>query len=297
MIVPLSVTFARDFQSLRNLLLQEYSQNWFSSYGRIPDSLFSADVRVRNTIHLAARAPGSELRSHYSSVLHRWFEAYRPFLFGALRYAAFEPTAFDGLIPKVNTQALSDAMTSLARRLRGRIGDSLSAGRTRHVIHFKKTAYNWLAFCKNLPPCFDSAGRAIAHTKFGEVWLNDPDDRNILLSFLNGKIMFAYWCIVGDDFDVTRWMFAEFPLSLSILTKSQRNRLLTAGGHLDNCMRANRSFKRNAGKRVGNYNLARCRVVTDQTDAIFAEVLGLSEVWEDIELMYAQVVKTGFEEM
>jgi hypothetical protein len=295
MIVPLSVTFARDFQSLRNLLLEEYSQNWFSSYGRIPDSLFSADVRVRNTIHLAAKAPGSELRSHYSSVLHRWFEAYRPFLLAALRYAAFEPAAFDGLIPKVNTQALSDAMTSLATRLRGRLGDSLSPGPTRHVIHFKKTAYNWLAFCKKLPQCFDSEGRSIAHTKFGEVWVNDPDDRNVLLTFLNGKIMFAYWCMIGDDFDVTRWMFAEFPLTLSMLTKSQRDRLVRAGGHLEQCMRTNRSFKLNAGKRVGNYNLARCRVVTDQTDAIFAEALGLSEVWEDIELMYAQVVKTGFE--
>ena len=84
---------------------------------------------------------------------------------------------------------------------------------------------------------------------------------------------------------------------LSVLTKSQRNRLLSAGGHLDKCMRANRSSKLNAGKRVGNYNLARCRVVTDQTDAIFAEALGLSGVWEDIQLMYAQVVKTGFEEM
>jgi hypothetical protein len=297
MIVPLNLTFARDFQSLRNLLLREYSQNWFSSYGRIPDSLFSADVRVRNTIHLAARAPESEFQSHYSSVLHRWFEAYRPFLLAALRYAAFEPAGFAGLIPKVNTQALSDAMTSLAKRLRGKLGDALSPRPTRHVIHFKKTAYNWLAFCKKLPPCFDSEGRAIAHTKFGEVWVVDPDDRNVLLPFLNGKIMFAYWCMVGDDFDVTRWMFAEFPLTLSILTKSQRSRLLRSGDYLDKCMYANRSFKSNAGKRVGNYNLAKCRVVTDRTDAIFAEALGLSEVWEDIELMYAQVVKTGFEEM
>lgn len=63
---------------------------------------------------------------------------------------------------------------------------------------------------------------------------------------------------------------------------------------LDECMRTNTSYKVNAGKRVGNYNLAKCRSVTDASDKILAEALGLAQAWEDIELMYAQVVKTHF---
>jgi hypothetical protein len=112
--------------------------------------------------------------------------------------------------------------------------------------------------------------------------------------FLNGKIMFVFWCIIGDDFDVTRWMFEDFPIEFSTISPFDRRLLLPFAMELDACMRANSSFKLNAGKRVGNYNLARCRHITDKSDLIFAEHLGLLDVWPDIELMYAQVVKTSF---
>jgi hypothetical protein len=53
-------------------------------------------------------------------------------------------------------------------------------------------------------------------------------------------------------------------------------------------------FKVNAGRRVGNYNLAKCRDVTDESDRIFAEFLDFREAWEDIELYYTQTMKTNF---
>jgi len=54
------------------------------------------------------------------------------------------------------------------------------------------------------------------------------------------------------------------------------------------------SFKRNAGKRIGSYNLARCRSITDRSDCILGAVLGLSAVWREVELTVEQVVKTDF---
>lgn len=203
MIVPLSLSFSGDFPSLRDLLFRGYSCNWFSSYGRIPAALFSAEVRVRNTIHVGVKAEEDDTYRHYTTVLHRWFEVYRPFLLPCLTYAAFDPSTFNGLIPKVNTQRLSEAMTLLARRGVHRLETLFSPRKTKYVIHFKETAYNWLNFCKGLPPCFDAHGKPIAHTKFGAVWLADAERRDLVLSLLNGKIMFAYWCMVGDDFDVT----------------------------------------------------------------------------------------------
>jgi len=55
MIVPLSLTFSGGFQPLRVLLLEQFGSNWFSSFARIPAALFSAEVRVRNTIHVGCR--------------------------------------------------------------------------------------------------------------------------------------------------------------------------------------------------------------------------------------------------
>ena len=42
--------------------------------------------------------------------------------------------------------------------------------------------------------------------------------------------------------------------------------------------------------------LAKCRHTTNQTDQIIAHAIGFSEVWDDIELLYAQTVKTDFED-
>ena len=53
-------------------------------------------------------------------------------------------------------------------------------------------------------------------------------------------------------------------------------------------------FKRNAGKRVGNYNLARCRSITDVSDRLFLDALDAGDLWEEIELYYAQTVRTDF---
>jgi hypothetical protein len=108
--------------------------------------------------------------------------------------------------------------------------------------------------------------------------------------------MFAYWCMIGDDFDLTRWMFADFPLDLAILSDSDKSKLMDSAKVIEECMRSNVSFKLNAGKRVGNYNLAKCRSVTRCSDEVFAHALGLSHVWEDIDLLYSQVVKTEFDE-
>ena len=61
-------------------------------------------------------------------------------------------------------------------------------------------------------------------------------------------------------------------------------------------MTENVVFKLNAGKNIGNYNLARCRHVTDKVDKVWLEALGLSDLWDEIELEHSTVVRTSFEE-
>jgi hypothetical protein len=78
------------------------------------------------------------------------------------------------------------------------------------------------------------------------------------------------------------------------LSEQQRTKLLAIAPQLEKAMEAAIQYKLNAGRRVGNYNLAKCRDVTDQSDLILAEVLGFAGIWEDIELYYAQTMKTDF---
>ena len=114
MIVPLSLTFSGGFQSLRNLLFERFGSNWFSSFARIPAALFSAEVRVRNTIHLGSR---TGQKRAYTTSTHRWFEEARPHLVQKLQYAEFSPQLWDGLIPKLSHQKLLSRLEKAKREL------------------------------------------------------------------------------------------------------------------------------------------------------------------------------------
>ena len=91
-------------------------------------------------------------------------------------------------------------------------------------------------------------------------------------------------------------MFGDFPFDLAKLQLKTINELLPLADKLENVMEHAISFKLNAGKKVGNYNLAKCRDVTDKSDLIFANHIGLSSILDDIELLYRQIVRTNFSE-
>ena len=292
MIVPLSLGFSKSFDQCRQLLLRGYSHNWFASFGRIPSALFSFDVRVRNTIQIALKSNAQH--AAYTTRLHRWFDDARPSLFEDLRYAEFQPELWKYRIPKVGSSALLDGFERLLRDVSMTAEAATSKNSTKHVLHFKKTAYNWLNFCRYLPPCFDASGNPISQTEFGQLFFNSARMCNLAMALANGKLMFCYWAAVGDDFHVARWNFADFPIDLNALPLETRKTLLRKASRLEKAMAQAVQFKLNAGKKVGNYNLARCRDVTDVTDLLFLNALGVDDIRDEIELYYTQTVRTDF---
>ena len=114
--------------------------------------------------------------------------------------------------------------------------------------------------------------------------------------FLNGKLAFVWWIAIGDDFHLTLSNFVSAPIGPGQLSSHQRNQLISLMPDLKGAMNDNVVFKLNAGKNIGNYNLARCRRVTDKSDRVWLEALGLGDLWEDIELEHALVVRTSFED-
>ena len=68
MIVPLSLSFSRRFTVLRDFIYRAYGTSWYSHFGRIPSALFSADVRVRNTIHIGTKGGGRFL---WTAIQHK----------------------------------------------------------------------------------------------------------------------------------------------------------------------------------------------------------------------------------
>lgn len=199
------------------------------------------------------------------------------------------------MIPKGDLQTVMESFERLAEANPGRLGAAISERPSPYRLVFKKTAYNWLAFSFDEPPCYDARGRRVPQTEVGDVFFRDAATRDAAFLVLNGKIMFAYWCLVGDDFHVTRWMFETLPIDLATLAV-QPDSIVPLKRELAEAMDSNVAFKLNAGKKIGSYNLARCRTTTDKADRWIAAAFGMSDVLPDIELMYAQMVKTAFDD-
>ena len=295
MIVPLSLGFSSGFASLRSYLYQECDSLWFSSFGRIPSALFSFDTRVRNTIYLARKASKSPKRS-FTTRLHRWFDSQRPVLFDGLSYVTFSPAAFGGLIPKLSSSRLLQGFESLLKGSSYRLQNELTPSRQGHHLHFKQTAYNWLTFCVDQPPVYDAAKNLIPQTGYGAGTFRDASIRDASMLFLNGKLAFVWWIAIGDDFHLTLSNFVSAPIGPGKLSNHQRNQVIALLPDLEGAMIDNVVFKLNAGKNIGNYNLARCRHVTDKSDRVWLEALGLGDLWEEIELEHAMVVRTSFQD-
>ena len=171
MIVPLSLGFSSDFDICRRLLFSRYPHNWFSSFGRIPSALFSFDVRVRNIVHLGHNGGGDSDPASYTTRLHRWFEKARPVLFPNLEYVPFRPPLWKYRIPKLNCPALASTFETALQRNRT-LQHVLSKKPTKHVLHFKQTAYNWLAFSPDVPPATLN-GRPVSQTMIGGIYFQD----------------------------------------------------------------------------------------------------------------------------
>jgi hypothetical protein len=294
MIVPLSLGFSTDFNPCRRLLFKGYSVNWFSSFGRIPSALFNFDVRVRNTIHIGCKSKGDS--HNYTTRLHRWFDAARPALFQGLAYASFQPKLWKGRIPKLNTPRLAAAFEQLLQSTTRTFDSFTSPRATKHVLHFKKTAYNWLNFCRTLPPCYDQRGKEVGHTQFGEIYFSSEMRRDLAMLLADGKLMFIYWCAVGDDFHVANWNFGDFPIDLFSFEETSNGSPSKLVAKMETAMTAATQFKLNAGRKVGNYNLAKCRDVTDLSDDLFIKKLQMAATLDDLDLYYSQVVKTDFDD-
>lgn len=163
----------------------------------------------------------------------------------------------------------------------------------RHQLYFKKSAYNWVSFAFDPAPSYDATGKQLPTTETGLTSFDSKESAVLAHTFLNGKIGLVWWMLVGDDFHVTKANFEGIPFHTD-MPHSDLNSLISLSDELTATMKENIVFKLNAGKHIGNYNLAKCRNLTDRSDRIWITHLGIEDLWPDIELAYSQIVKTDF---
>ena len=266
MILPLSITFSRDFVKLRQNV-RTWGTSWLSSFDNIPAALF-AEVSQRCTILVSAPSG----HNSFTTRLNRWRAQYRPSLMANISYTAV-PSDYE--VGSFGFPRLSGKQSERLLRLHSRIASKASTGLvapsdSQGVLGFSPTARNFISTYLEPPPTLDLDGRIIQDAASGSsVALASVELARAALAVTSGTACFWYWLTRGDGFHVTNSLLSEYLSPLSELPSECQHKLELIGELLHESRNAALVFKKNAGKYVGNFNYTSLDKLTVRADLVF----------------------------
>ena len=115
---------------------------------------------------------------------------------------------------------------------------------------------------------------------------------------VTSKLMFIWWIFTADMFNVKSTTFTSFPLKLSDVSPKAYSLLDQIGRELNDHLAVpgdHLLWTPFAGEWYGNYDLTRCRYITDRADAVLLDELDLGGAEQAIEVEYRNYMKSGGE--
>ncbi len=288
MILPLSITFSRDFVELRKNV-RTWGASWLSSFDNIPAALF-AGVSQRCTILVSAPSR----HDSFTTRLNRWRAQYRPSLMANISYTAV-PSDYE--VGSFGIPRLSGKQGRRLLQLHSRIASKASTGvgassDSQGVLGFSPTARNFISTYLEPPPTLDLDGRVIQDAASGSsLALASVELSRAALAATSGTACFWYWLTRGDGFHVTSSLLSEYLAPLSELPSECQHKLKLIGELLHESRNAALVFKKNAGKYVGNFNYTSLDTLTVRADLVFLAGLGASPSDADDLLAFSSLVR------
>jgi hypothetical protein len=285
MIVPIAFQFSKDYEVIRDVVANQTPALWLSTFSRNPAALFDAAVGVRSSIVIGLAGREAKITT---SQIRRWPEEYRVHLFGTLRYASIPGmSSVRDPWPRLGTEQIASFYSELTKS-----GRTLgySSARNGPAFGFKKIALYYLSVYTEEPPSWDGEGKRIPQTAIGKMSFATEELRDIAFAISAGRIAMWWWSVNGDDFNLTQNAFESLPLHLDALQPIS-GKLLSLARRLSKAQLNNPLATKYAGKIMGNYDMSRCREITDEIDQLVLKQIGLSHYWPAILLADASLAK------
>ena len=282
MILPLSITFSRDFATLREEV-RHWGTSWFASFDNIPAALF-AGVSQRCTILLSSPTT----QDTYATRLYRWRAQFRSSLMANVTYTRLQqdfnvgPRGFPRLSGRDGERLLrlhSEAAQKAS-------SDPSMGGRPLGKLGFSQTARNFISTYLEYPPSLGEDGTIIRDARAGSfLSLATPDLALAGLAATSGATCFWYWLTRGDGFHVTNALLSDYLAPLPKIGAECLKYLKMLGNQIHQRRNSALVFKKNAGKYVGNFNYQSLSPFTLRADLVY--LCGLGASWNDVENLLA----------
>ena len=256
-ILPLSISFSRDFCDLREAMVSQMRNLVLSHYDNIPDTLFKSgkphhvNTNKANSqrCSIVTMYPSRNPRV-FSTRLHRWSKRSRktffsqpPFYYDVTEYR------FDNQFPRPENQHILDYLSQNNTYLR--LGDLINYKGTKE-LHVASVARNFIGV------------REVASSGNHRLKFRNDKDFYLALLLLTSDVFYSYWRTVGDGFHVTKANINNFPVSQKLFDALLKN-IPSAQRIWKNRMSVRKS-KQNAGHSIHSYDFS------DQTPAFLPHI-------------------------
>ena len=274
MIVPISFQFSDDFSKAREVMANYLPARWVSTYSRNQASLFDAAVGVRSTILVSRKS----ISSLAVTGLRRWYSDFRPYLFETTSYTCANLATVDEPWPRLASNRLAELLINL-KSLKMKLLHS--SRRTGYGVGFKKIALYYVVTYLTEPPSWNLEGTQIPQTATGELTFDGEESRQLAFLITAGRLGVLWWGQFGDDFNLTGGLLYDIPIDPKKIVKN-RKKLLSLAKKLEKEQSKNPLVTKYNKNWMGNYDMSRCRNVTDESDKLILDEFGLLDYWPDI---------------
>lgn len=208
-ILPLSISFSRDYKDLRRILKESQFDIFVASYDNIPDTLFKSGKRKSQNTNKAnsqrcviLNAIPSKKPKIFSSKLHRWSKLERKSILSECpKYQDITKYNLDDQFVRPASKRIVRYLCNDAQSMN--ISNYISCNES-YSLHVSSVARNYVGFKEHK----DSSSNVIGFTT--------EEDFLIALGLLSSDLFFEYWLTVGDGFHITKSNILNFPISKTI---------------------------------------------------------------------------------
>ena len=290
MIVMLNLGFRAGFSELRSFLQESLARVWASAFAKRPDLLFAGSADVRNIILVGSRRGNERFAV---TKCNRWLSEARDRLFDSLEYGQPESSLFtcggEAQWPLADPSVMARAFAELSEH---RPVAAVLASTSPYPLYFKKVAQYFLSAYVDRPPIVNKSGKETFSPHDGVLYFRDEQQRDIAQVTLLGRWAYLWWMMYGDEFNVTRGTLAAFPGDIERLTQEAQHwgdaapgdieveSLLSLSRSLQSEMPEHLAWQVNAGIKVGRYNMAKLRHLTDRADWLLAQAWGIEDAYD-----------------
>lgn len=277
-IVMSNLAFGKKFASLREVISDKGFSEWWATFGKRPDSLFKG-IQVRNTILILTKGTSK------SSTHHKLFTAKsRQSLFTTIEYTSISRNSDEFPL----RGGLANEIVELISK-----SNRSNCPMSESSIFSSRSATYWYSVLPDQVPILDANGVPVLvrNELNQEIRLLSCEPHDLALALLGGKLGYLWWASVGDDFNSGR-SYGEKVLGL--LNGIENDSELIDLAKVAVSKSKDLYFaSANAKAMYINIRWSEARIETDAFDYRVLELLGVQDLWRDLNIWYRQAMKSS----